>query len=110
MEQEQIEIRKSKGCEIAKKFRIRKTDKGWVVPSQTGSGSYLVKMDCASEKCNCPDHELRQSKCKHIFAVEFMLKEEVDTDAQGNQTITRTKMIKITYPQDWKSYNHAQCN
>src|SRR3990167_10874720 len=54
--------------------------------------------------CNCPDYEIRREKCKHIFAVEFTLQEEIDNE--GNKVITQT--VKKTYPQNWKAYNISQ--
>ena len=104
MQQEQIEIRKQRGYEIAKTSRIEKTDKGWKVPSQSGSGFYMVKSNGFGAECDCPDHELRQCKCKHIWAVELIVTQEVDN--QGNVTITKT--IRKTYSQDWKNYNLSQ--
>ena len=79
MQQEQIEIRKQRGYEIAKTSRIEKTDKGWKVPSQSGSGFYMVKSNGFGAECNCPDHELRNCKCKHIWAVELIVTKEIDT-------------------------------
>lgn len=102
------EPRKIKGQQIAQQCRIHKTNKGWTVPSQTGSGAYLVKMDSISEECNCPDYELRKGKCKHIFAVEFILKKEIHIDHEGNTMITQTQTMKVSYPQNWKAYTEAQ--
>ncbi len=96
--------REQKGMIIAKTFRIVKTDKGWKVPSQSGHGFYLVKFNGHEPECNCPDCELRKLKCKHIFAVEFFLKKEIDKEGK----LTEIKAVKITYTQDWKAYNTAQ--
>ena len=104
MQTEQMEVRKQRGYEIAKTSRIEKTDKGWKVPSQSGGGHYIVVSNGFGAECNCPDHELRKCKCKHIWAVELIVTKEVDND--GNIKITQT--IKKTYSQDWKNYNLAQ--
>jgi transposase len=104
MQQEQIETRKQRGYEIAKTSRIVKTDKGWKVPSQSGQGFYMVISDGKEAKCNCPDHELRSCKCKHIWAVEMIVTEEVDNN--GNVKVTKT--IRKTYRQDWHNYNISQ--
>lgn len=96
--------RQEKGQMIAEKFRIRRTDNGYEVPSQSNSGKYLVKIMYDNKECNCPDYETRRCKCKHIFAVEYILKEEIDNE--GNKTITQT--IKKTYGQNWKTYNISQ--
>lgn len=98
--------REERGQLIAKTSQIVKTAKGWQVPSQSGNGSYLVKFEGHEPECNCPDCELRACKCKHIYAVEFYLKQEIDNE--GNTTIT--KGVKVSYSQDWKAYNYAQCH
>ena len=95
--------REKRGMEIAKTCRIVKNEKGWIVPSQSGHGNYLVRLDKFEPTCNCPDCEMRHQKCKHIFAVEYILRKEIDE--KGNVKITQE--IK-TYSQDWKAYDTAQ--
>ena len=97
-----METRKTKGLEIAKTSRITKTEKGWEVPSQSGHGNYLVQSDGFGALCNCPDYITRNCKCKHIFAVEFIVTQEIDN--KGNMT---TQVIKKTYAQNWSSYDEA---
>src|SRR3989344_3872086 len=104
MQQEQMEVRKQRGYEIAKTSRIEKTDKGWKVPSQSGGGHYIVVSNGFGAECNCPDHELRKCKCKHIWAVELIVTKQIDQ--YGKVTITQT--IRKTYSQDWKNYNLSQ--
>lgn len=101
-----IDKRQIKAQQIAQQGRIIKTSKGWVVPSQSGNGAYIVaqKYLLAPLECECPDYQLHKHPCKHIYAVEITLKREVD--AEGNVTITHTK--RVTYPQNWKAYNTAQ--
>src|SRR3989338_3995359 len=96
--------REQRGQLIAQKYRIMRTDKGYEVPSQFNKGKYLVKVRYDHKECNCPDYEVRRQKCKHIFAVEFTLQEEIDNE--GNKVITQT--VKKTYPQNWKAYNISQ--
>ncbi len=103
METEQILMRKQRGYEIAKNSRIQQTEKGWKVPSQTGAGYYVVVSNGFGAECNCPDHEVRKTKCKHIWAVELIVTQEVDNE--GNITVTKT--IKKTYSQEWKNYDTA---
>ncbi len=100
-----IEVRKQRGLQIAKTSRIVRTEKGyWKVPSQSGGGYYLIKSVKGEVKCNCLDYETRRCKCKHIWAIELIVTQQVDNE--GNVTITQTK--RITYAQDWKNYNLAQ--
>jgi transposase len=99
--------REERGEDIIKRFQIVKTPRGWRVPSTSSSGkSYLVTFNGHEPKCNCPDCELRKKKCKHIHAVEFYIKKEIDEEGK----ITQTKGVKITYSQDWKAYDNAQTN
>lgn len=96
--------RQQRGLLIAQKYRIRRTDKGYEVPSQFNKGKYLVKVRYDKKECNCPDYETRRCKCKHIYAVEYTLKKEIDNE--GNTIITET--VKKTYPQNWRAYNISQ--
>jgi transposase len=96
--------RQMRGMQIAESGRISETPKGWIVPSQSGKGAYLVYKEGEETKCNCPDCEIRGMKCKHQWAVEFFLKEVIDEE--GNKTVQ--KVVRVTYTQDWKAYNTAQ--
>ena len=106
-----MDARAQRGLEIAALSKIRKNSVGWVVPSQSGNGQYQVRLDTEIPQCTCPDHEVRQIKCKHIFAVEYTLQRETVSD--GETTITKTtetvKVARVTYSQDWTAYNAAQC-
>ncbi|HLC71962.1 MAG TPA: transposase [Candidatus Nanoarchaeia archaeon] len=105
MQQEHTDQRRIRGLQLAQTTRIIQTQQGdWNVPSSSGKGYYVVKSKGIGAECNCPDYELRKSKCKHIWAVELIVTEEVDRE--GNMTITQTQ--RITYKQDWKNYNLAQ--
>lgn len=62
------QTRQQRGYEIAQTSRITKNDKGeWKVPSQTGTGPYLVVSNGWEVHCSCPDHELG---IKPMFCVE----------------------------------------
>lgn len=95
-----------KGMQMAHLGRISETPKGWIVPSESGSGAYIVYKEGEETKCNCPDCQMRKVKCKHQWAVEYFTKESVDE--LGNKTIE--KVVKMTYTQNWKAYNAAQNN
>jgi len=60
-----MSIRRQKGIEIARTSRITKTDKGWKVPSQSGTGTYLVVSNGFEATCSCPDYEMRMGKYSH---------------------------------------------
>lgn len=106
--------REQRGLEIAAKAKIERAGDKWFVPSQSGySGShgncYVVTPDVSTPHCSCPDHETRNVKCKHIWAVEFVIQREFTFDEQTNtETVTETVTVKQTYSQEWTAYNQAQ--
>jgi len=101
-----MDRREMKGMQMAHLGRISETPKGWIVPSESGSGAYLVYKEGEETKCNCPDCQMRKVKCKHQWAVEYFIKESIDE--AGNKTIE--KVVKMTYTQNWQAYNEAQTN
>lgn len=107
--------REQKGLEIAARCKLTNRNGLWLVPSQSKSKKYRV--DPAAGHCTCPDHEYTQQKCKHQYAVEFVIRREqtttITTDAAGNTTTvtTTTETVKrVTYKQEWHEYNLAQTN
>src|SRR5687768_10289137 len=104
--------REQRGLAIAATCNLAKKDGYWLVPSQTGQGRYYVRPDKAS--CTCPDHQEEGHKCKHIFAVEFVIQRELFPDGTEVETktvtMTETVVRKPTYPQQWREYNAAQVN
>ena len=112
-----VNPREQRGQQIAATAKIKQTDKGWVVPSQSRRGSYLVTQAGAHYECGCPDYETRRQACKHIYAVEITIQREVTqreetTRRNGHVTHTLTTTVKttkrVTYRQDWPAYNQAQ--
>lgn len=117
-----MEPRELKGLEIAAKMPLKRDAKGWVVPSQTGIGTYRVAPAPTTTykvaqglapspdgiepwHCTCPDYELRQMACKHIIAVTIVIRRErVYPDGA-----VVTEQVKVTYSQNWAAYNAAQC-
>jgi transposase len=104
--------RQQRGLEIAATAKIAKKGGAWLVPSQSGKGRYTVCLDPAQPHCSCPDHEDGGFKCKHIFAVEYVIQREQNPD--GSTTVTESLTvhgaIRKTYRQDWRAYNAAQTN
>ena len=98
--------RRMRGAMIAGVANISKTKVGYKVPSMSGSGSYIVNLDDDSPYCSCPDYELRQLPCKHIYSVEYLISREERPDG----VVIETKSVKVTYSQDWPRYNKAQEN
>jgi transposase len=103
-----ITEREQRGLAIAALCKIDKTNGVWTVPSQSGTGQYMVHHHGDKCHCTCPDFEIRQQKCKHIYAVEYTIEREVTSN--GRETLTRTMTIveKVSYKQNWPAYNEAQ--
>lgn len=110
--------REQRGLKIAATCRIVEKNGQWVVPSQTGNGTYRVNLAPPTPfvpLCTCPDHEETGKPCKHVYAVQFVVERESHPD--GSETVTKTLTVKErvvaerkTYPQCWKAYNAAQTN
>lgn len=102
------EIRKQRGMQIAKTSRIMHREKGgYIVPSQSGSGAYIVRYENYKPVCECPDYEKRSVlgiKCKHCWAVEISINKKLYPDG----TVEITKTVRKTYSQEWSAYNQAQ--
>ncbi len=108
-----MDAREIKGMQIAATTPLRKTKDAWLVPSQSGPGQYRVASqhpalanlyDVSDLACTCPDYELRQQPCKHVIAVEYVIRREYNS--QGDVV---AETMKVTYTQDWAAYNAAQC-
>ncbi len=112
-----MDARQQRGLEIAAVFKITQKGKVWIVPSQSGNGKYTVCPDKEQPHCSCPDHEAG-FKCKHIFAVEYVIQREFAFNDQGEavgETVTQSMTIsqtvkRTTYQQNWPAYNKAQVN
>lgn len=106
-----VDVRKQRGLEIAALAKIEKQDGFYVVPSVTNPRPTRYKVGYADgrQTCTCADFETRGCRCKHIYAVEYVIRREQHSD--GSETIRETVTItkeRKTYPQDWKNYNLAQ--
>jgi transposase len=93
-----------KARQLAAAMKLRRRGALWLVPSQSKNIHYAV--DATGEKpfCDCPDFETRHLPCKHILAVEHVIKGEETPDG----TVTYTESVKVTYSQEWPAYNQAQ--
>lgn len=103
--------RQLKGLEIAATAKLQRKGTAWLVPSQSGKGRYTVVPDADSPHCSCPDHEEGGHKCKHLFAVEYVIQREQNAD--GSTTVTETlftqQTVQRVYPQNWRAYTpHRQ--
>jgi len=83
--------RQQRGLMIAATARIRQQGGAWTVPSQSTRGRYTVALGDGGH-CTCPDFEERQLPCKHIFAVEFVIKRETAPDG----TVTEIRAARAS--------------
>ncbi len=111
------DARKQRGLEIAALAIIKKDSSGaYFVPSQFSPAQTQYRVEMGGQpKCDCPDHETRGCRCKHIYAVEFFLKREESRERDGTVTVVESATVTIkktrkTYPQNWPAYNKAQMN
>ena len=96
--------RQQRGMAIAALVPVVKNKLGYKIPSQSGNGSYVVNVD-DEPFCTCPDFEKRQEPCKHVYAVEFIIRREERPDG----TTIETKTLRVVSTgQDWPAYNAVQ--
>jgi transposase len=108
-----VEARQQRGLEIAALARIDRDGEFYLVPSKTSPRQTRYKVNPVALTCTCPDFETRGCKCKHIYAVECVIKRETTHHADGSMTVAESVTVtqtKKTYPQDWPNYNAAQQN
>jgi transposase len=98
--------RKERGKLLLKRVKIERTSEGWKVQSSSGNNFYFVKFNGHEPECTCPDCRMRHKKCKHIYAVELYIQNEIDEEGKMKQT----KGIRLTYSQEWKAYDKSQTN
>ena len=85
---------------LALAYLVKESRLGYVVPSQSGTGTYTVSGD-NDLRCTCPDFKKRQQPCKHVYAVKaFVMQRGTRPDRVGAK--------RLTYRQDWAAYNAAQ--
>jgi hypothetical protein len=76
LNERQVSDRDIKALQIAATSKLTRKGNVWIVPSQAGRGEYEVRPDPPAPRCTCPDYELRNTRCKHIIAVEYVMKRE----------------------------------
>src|SRR5439155_25485402 len=101
-----MDLRQAKALEIAARLRLTLDGGGWLVPSQSGSGTYRVVTWPGAGSCTCPDYELTLRPCKHILAARLV--EEREDGNQAPPLNTDAVPKKPTYRQNWPAYNEAQ--
>lgn len=103
--------REQLGLAIAYFSKLTRKGRFWLVPSQFGSGRYKVRPYRKTPHCTCPDHQATGRPCKHIRAVEAVMRgvRPAERDAVA-ETVRRVaaELPKKIYPQMWPAYNAAQ--
>jgi len=102
-----MDARQQRGLVIAAMFRLTQHGGCWQVPSQTGENrKYTV--DPKAGTCSCKDCQEGGFKCKHQWAVEYVIQRELWSDGTVTETQTLTVTKRKTYKQDWPAYDAAQ--
>src|SRR2546430_1683299 len=95
--------RQQRGMQIAADGGAKGEGGLWRVYSQSAAGR-TYRVNPFSGDCSCPDREETGTRCKHIWAVVLTMTAE--TDAEGTSTVRRE--ARMTYSQEWSSYNRSQ--
>jgi transposase len=107
-----MSARKQEGLVIAATSKITRQGNRWLVPSQSGKCRHTVSVIEDKTQCTCEDSEINGAKCKHQWAVEFVMQRELfDTGKPQKTPSIRTlskRVRKPTYPQNWRAYTSAQ--
>lgn len=107
----QQQTREQLGLAIAYLSKLTRKGRFWLVPSQFGSGRYKVRPYRKTPHCTCPDHQATGGPCKHIRAVQAVMRGVRPLDDESvDEAIRRVKdsLPKKIYPQVWPAYNAAQ--
>jgi transposase len=99
-------MRELKGLEIAARCRIDFKDDVWLIPSQSGKGTYRVTLSPEADHCECEDFILTKKPCKHVHAARFA--RERDHGGVTPKLDTESVPKRPIYPQNWPVYNLAQ--
>jgi hypothetical protein len=101
-----MQAREARGIQIAAQSQIVHSDNDtrWTVPSQTSAKTYAVSLN--PPYCTCLDFKKCALKCKHIFAVEHHISQQVN----GVALPEVPEQKRPTYKQQWHEYNLAQTN
>ena len=90
-----METREQRGIALAKSLNLKRKGTLWVVPSASGNGAYVVEPNGQLPNCSCPDFETRGIKCKHLYAVEYMVRHSVNEKGEA----VFEQSVRVTYRQ-----------
>ncbi len=95
--------RQQRGMAIAASGGAKIDGASWRVDSASTSGR-RYRVNPLADSCTCADHDATGLRCKHVWAAIYTMTAETHDDG----TVTTT--TRVTYAQDWSSYNAAQCS
>jgi transposase len=98
-------MRELKGLEIAARCKLTFANGEWLVPSQSGKGTYRVRLN-PEASCTCDDFGLTGKACKHIHAARLVRERSGGDSAPPLDTEVIPR--KPSYKQDWPAYGRAQ--
>ena len=101
-----LNVRELRGLDIAARYTLKQENGTWFVPSASGK-SKRYEVCLKSNKCSCPDYEIRRQKCKHLFAVEYSFEKDFLASIDTVEVAKQARKRK-TYKQDWTNYDRAQ--
>jgi transposase len=102
-----MDMRELKALEIAARSKITFDGKAWIVPSQSGKGTYRVTVE-APVSCPCEDFATTGQPCKHVLAARLVC--ERDHGGKHPEIVVDAVPKRKTYRQNWTAYNLAQCS
>jgi transposase len=101
-----MDMRELRGLDIAARCRVKFEGVFWVVPSQSGNGTYRVLLAPGADACPCEDFQLHRKPCKHIHAARIV--RERDHGGKAPALDLEASPNRPSYKQNWPAYNLAQ--
>ncbi|MEX1046635.1 MAG: transposase [Actinomycetota bacterium] len=96
-----MDARMQRGLQIVESgSRITEGVQAWFVRSQTPQNFRRYRVNPFADTCSCPDHQELNIRCKHLWAVLITMEQETPHGPVEQTT-------RITYSQEWSSYNAA---
>jgi transposase len=80
----------------------------FIVKSQSGPGSYTIRLAPGRMECECADYMERRLPCKHIAAVRLYLEKWKGAHPMPTQGLAPGRLPRESYPQVWAAYDEAQ--
>lgn len=105
VEESGINVREGKGLNLAltkKVYRLLNSDT-FYCHSESKDIYYFIRYESSFHWCSCPDNSMRSTntKCKHIFAVEYSIKKGILKDVDKLPSfVKRDNMVSKSFKDD----------